>query len=240
MHSLDHIVEPLRGLALPVTSLALDADNVRKHDQRSIDAIAASLAAFHQRRPIIVQRDGMVVRAGNGLVRAAIQLGWTHVAALVLDDDEAQARAYAIADNRTGDLSAFDPEALAAMLDSLMLDDIDVGALGFSQAEYDVMALQFSHAGHGDAGELPSFEAVETHKPAAPAIPAPYEAPAVPAAPARAAPPAVKTASFVVHEAAYDKLMADLGALSVHYGTPAIGDTLLRAIEVARQAAAGV
>jgi DNA modification methylase len=67
----------------------------------------------------VVQRTGNIVRAGNGRVEAAKALGWTHIAAVVVDDESADAVAYAIADNRTAELAEWDNETLATLLDTL-------------------------------------------------------------------------------------------------------------------------
>ena len=74
----------------------------------------------------------MVVRAGNGRLMAAKALGWTHLAALIVDETEVEAVAFAIADNRTSDLSTFDDEALAKLLQSLPEDILSV--TGFTGA----------------------------------------------------------------------------------------------------------
>jgi ParB-like chromosome segregation protein Spo0J len=66
-----YIHESLAGLSVPIDSLNLDAANVRTHDDRNLDAIARSLDRWGQRQPIVVQREGMIVRAGNGRILAA-------------------------------------------------------------------------------------------------------------------------------------------------------------------------
>ena len=75
------ILDALRPLAVAVDGLHPDPANARTHDQRNLDAIKASLAKFGQRKPIVVQRQGMIVRAGNGTLAAAKALGWTEIAA---------------------------------------------------------------------------------------------------------------------------------------------------------------
>ena len=96
-------------------SLALDPRNARKHDQRSLDAIAASLAKFGQQKPIVISADGEVM-AGNGTLQAAQQLGWEHIESTTSNLTGQEARAYAIADNRTAELSTWDEAVLAEQL----------------------------------------------------------------------------------------------------------------------------
>jgi ParB-like chromosome segregation protein Spo0J len=62
---------------IAIADLSLDPNNARKHSQRNLDAIAASLKQFGQRKPIVVHRG--VVLAGNGTVEAAKTLGWTEI-----------------------------------------------------------------------------------------------------------------------------------------------------------------
>lgn len=127
------IAEPLRQLAIPIDSLHLDPANARVHGEKNLAAIKASLAQFGQRKPIVVQRAGMIVRAGNGTVTAAKALGWTEIAAVVLDDDNATAAQFAIADNRTAELAEWDPDVLATLLGGM--DDVTKLGLGFDEKD---------------------------------------------------------------------------------------------------------
>jgi ParB-like chromosome segregation protein Spo0J len=126
------IVEALRHLELNIGTIKTDSQNARVHSRRNIDAIKASLRQFGQRKPVVVRRSTMTVEAGNGTLVAARELGWDTIAAVVLDDDQVTATAYALADNRTGELADWDDEALRVHLLELADLDIDIGELGFS------------------------------------------------------------------------------------------------------------
>src|SRR3982751_439536 len=106
------IAPDLAPLAVPVDKLKLLPGNPRVGD---VDAIARSLAAFGQRKPVVANRDGTVI-AGNHTLLAARQLGWDAVAAVWVDDDTTTAHAYALADNRTAELGTYDDAALAAFI----------------------------------------------------------------------------------------------------------------------------
>lgn len=106
------IAADLAPLAVPVDKLKLLPGNPRVGD---VDAIARSLAAFGQRKPVVANRDGTVI-AGNHTLLAARQLGWDAVAAVWVDDDTTTAHAYALADNRTAELGTYDDAALAALI----------------------------------------------------------------------------------------------------------------------------
>ena len=117
--TISYIADALRPLAIPIESVNLDAANARLHPDKNLEAIARSLSRFGQRLPIVVQKQGMVVRAGNGRVMAALKMGWKWIAAVVVDEESVEATAYAIADNRTAELAGWDDDTLASLLQSL-------------------------------------------------------------------------------------------------------------------------
>lgn len=142
--NLDHIIEPLRPLAMPVGDIQYDPANARNHNERSIDAVAKSLREFGQRKPIVLHRDpttgDLTTKAGNGTLAAAIErLGWTHIAAVAVEEDPRRSNAYAIADNRTGELSDWDYKQLTALLPDLLDGDdaFDLDSMGWTQEEVD-------------------------------------------------------------------------------------------------------
>jgi DNA modification methylase len=124
-----YIAEGLRSLAVPIDDLHIDPANARAN--HALDRIAASLKAYGQRKPIIANRlqDGKI-EAGNGTWLAAKKLGWSRIAVVYVDDDPATAAAYGIADNRLSELSAWDLDALGALIPTV--DDLFTG---FTQAE---------------------------------------------------------------------------------------------------------
>jgi len=127
------IAKQIEHLSVPIADLTPDPANARKHGQKNLDAIKASLHKFGQRKPIVVQSEGMIVRAGNGTLEAAKALGWTHLAAVVIDEDNATAAQFAIADNRTGELAEWDDETLASLLDGM--DDETRNSLAFDEKD---------------------------------------------------------------------------------------------------------
>ena len=116
-----------------IESLKLDPNNARKHSKRNLDAIAASLNKFGQRKPIVVHQNTVI--AGNGTLEAAKTLGWTEISISRCPDDwdNDTAKAYALADNRSSELAEWDDAILATQL--LDLDEMgwDIEDIGFSQ-----------------------------------------------------------------------------------------------------------
>lgn len=119
--SYPYIAEALWPLAVPVESLELDPKNANKHDERGIAKIAGSLRAYGQRTPIVVQvtEDGRrIIRKGNGTWLGIKLNGWSHVAAVPIEESDSTATGYAIADNATGRYSEWDQDVLAELLNS--------------------------------------------------------------------------------------------------------------------------
>jgi ParB-like chromosome segregation protein Spo0J len=129
------IIESLRDLAVPIDSLQGLPGNPRVGD---VDAVAASLDRFGQRKPIVVRKDDGTIIAGNHTWQAAKQLGWSEIAVAYVGDDDVTAQAYALADNRTAELGSYDEEALAALIKTV--GDVDVDLLlstGWNQKQYE-------------------------------------------------------------------------------------------------------
>lgn len=140
----DHISEPLRVHAVPIGTLHHQEGNARLHDERNLEAIKASLQQFGQQKPIVYAVRGRkrIVVAGNGCLAAARALGWKTIAAVPTTLEEAKARKFALADNRSSDLSTFDGELLAAELAALQAEGEDLAGLGFSDEELSELLAQ--------------------------------------------------------------------------------------------------
>lgn len=112
------MVPKLTAESVPTSSLHLDPANARKHGPKSIAAIKASLQRFGQQKLLVVNGDGIVV-AGNGTLVAARELGWESIDVVRTNLTGADLVAYAIADNRTAELSEWDDDALAKLMKSI-------------------------------------------------------------------------------------------------------------------------
>lgn len=116
------IADSLRDLAVPLDQLRPLEGNPRRGD---VAAVRRSLERFGQRKPVVARADGTVI-AGNHMLAAARELGWPALAVTRVDDDDATAKAFALADNRTADLGSFDPSLLAAMIAEVEMADADL------------------------------------------------------------------------------------------------------------------
>lgn len=118
---------------VPIDKPQPDPANARLHDDRNLEAIRGSLRKFGQVRPLILW--GEVVIAGNGTLQAAKSLGWTEIAISRVPRDWTyeQARAYALADNRTAELASWDADLLSDQLVELDSMGWDVSEFGFPE-----------------------------------------------------------------------------------------------------------
>lgn len=134
-----HGSEALDANLVLVDALIEDPKNARGHDDKSVSAIAASLNRFGQVRPIVV-RNGVVL-AGNGTLQAARLLGWSQIAVLNADHlNDAEAKAFAIADNRTAELSHWNFDVLASTIKDLEHNSDDIlHSLGWSDRDLAVL-----------------------------------------------------------------------------------------------------
>src|SRR5262249_25053304 len=88
----------------PIGSIRPYDNNPRLNDA-AVDAVAASISAFGFRQPIVVDQAGVII-VGHTRYKAALKLSLTEVPVHVaVGLNEAQARAYRIADNQTAQLS---------------------------------------------------------------------------------------------------------------------------------------
>jgi site-specific DNA-methyltransferase (adenine-specific) len=132
---------------VPIDTVELHPRNPRLG---AVAAVAASLARFRQVKPIVVQRSTRYVVAGNHVVRAALSLGWTEIAANVQDLDDADAMALMLADNRTADLGGYDDVLLAAILAEQQAED-NLAATGY---DVDDVAALIAQAGNIEERDL--------------------------------------------------------------------------------------
>lgn len=149
---------------LLIADLHYDPANVRKHNERNLQVIRSSLARFGQQRPILVDGSN-VVRAGNGTLQAARELGWESILCVRTDLTGSEAIAYAIADNRSAELAEWEDGLLGQQLQGLLDDGIDLDAVGFSEDEIDALVKELADDGgmgsEGDEAPEPELDKAE-------------------------------------------------------------------------------
>lgn len=121
-----------------IGTLRPDPRNARTHSEANISAIEMSLRRYGQRRAAVIRSDGTIL-AGNGMLEAAVRAGLTELFCDVVPDkwSDDEARAFALADNRTAELADWDQEVLAQHLVELDLAGVDLSQLGFASRTHD-------------------------------------------------------------------------------------------------------
>lgn len=115
-----------------------------------VDAIAKSLEAFGQYRPIVANQAGTIL-AGHHVYYAAKKLGWERINTTIIEADEGESRRILLADNRLAELGEGpDLDLLLQALEHMGTDDFF--GTGFTD-DY-VRALQESAAGPPSLDDL--------------------------------------------------------------------------------------
>lgn len=139
----------LRSFLVALDDLTPDPRNPRRGD---VEAVARSLDAFGQRKPIVVRKGRgkrPTIIAGNQTYAAARSLGWTHLAVVDASDlDPKAAQAFALADNRTSDLATYDDEVLADVLREV---DEYLDATGYTAEDLDDLLADLADTIHASA-----------------------------------------------------------------------------------------
>jgi len=146
-------------IAPQLTTLAVPIDSVRPHPRNpnsgDIGSITTSLEQFAQYAPIVVQRSTGHIVKGNHTYLAARALGWTEIAANVMDYDDTQALAVLVGDNRHSELGTRDQDELGALLTELAKADALLGT-GYDGDDVDALLAELAAPDWGAAlGVLP-------------------------------------------------------------------------------------
>lgn len=110
--------------------------NPRFNDQ-AVEQIAESIKKFGFASPIIARKEDNRIIAGHTRYKAAKSLNIQYVPVRFMDLSEKEADALALADNRLGEISAWDDGLLGDILAELDDGEFDIDVVGFSQQEID-------------------------------------------------------------------------------------------------------
>lgn len=107
-------------------------NNPRNNDQ-AVDAVANSIKEFGWQQPIVVDKN-MIIIVGHTRYKAAKKLGLTKIPVVVATNlSDEQAKAYRLADNKSGELADWNEDLLTDELGGI--DDIDMSDFGFDNLE---------------------------------------------------------------------------------------------------------
>lgn len=132
-------------MKLELVYLALDKltpyeGNARKHEIQDITAIKKSIERYGFDDPIGIWSDKNIIVEGHGRLMAAKELGLESVPCIRLDHlTDEERRAYALAHNKTAELSSWDFAALNREL--LALNDDGMQDFGFAATQEELEAF---------------------------------------------------------------------------------------------------
>ena len=122
----------LKIVQIPIDQLTPYANNTRKHTEKDVEQIKASILADGFNDPIGVWGKDNVIVEGHGRWMACKELGYKTVPCIRLDhltDD--QRKEYAIRHNRSAEFSTWDFNILAEEIADLEADGVDMSGLEF-------------------------------------------------------------------------------------------------------------
>jgi DNA modification methylase len=109
--------------------------NARVCPESAVEKVAASIAEFGWRQPLVVDEQGVIL-AGHTRLLAARKLGLSEVPVHVATGlTAAQAKAFRLMDNRSNQETSWDLELLPLELEELLTMEIDPALTGFSADE---------------------------------------------------------------------------------------------------------
>lgn len=143
----------LQSLAVPIASLKPYGRNARRGN---VEVIRRSLERLGQYRPVVVRVGTNEVLAGNHTLAAALELGWTELAATFIEVDDETAARINLIDNRAPELGGYDERALADLLESLPTLD----STGFERSDLAALlaSLEADREGADTKAEEPPAE----------------------------------------------------------------------------------
>lgn len=132
----------MKTVKMKVSDLNEDKRNANKHSKKNIEAIKSNLLAYEQYSPLVIRKGSNIVMIGNGRLQAMKELGWKECYCFVMDITDAEAKRLAIADNRTSELSEWDDNVLAELLQEIGIEEAN-GA-GFDESDLASLFAQIS------------------------------------------------------------------------------------------------
>jgi len=130
----------------PISDLKPSNRNARTHSRKQINQVARSIEEFGFTNPVLTDDTGRII-AGHCRLEAAKLLGLQEVPTLRLSHlNEAQIRAYMIADNKLAENAGWDKGILTIEFQELIELGFDLEFTGFSMAEIDLTLAEIGES----------------------------------------------------------------------------------------------
>lgn len=124
--------------------LRANAQNTKSHPARQLAKIKNSIRTFGFVGALVIDDDDVVL-CGNGRLVAALELGLTEVPTMCVGHlNEAQRRAFAIADNKSAEGALWIEDKLAEQLEAILAlePEFEITDTGFAVGEIDLLLGQ--------------------------------------------------------------------------------------------------
>lgn len=130
----------MNGLSVdyvPVDSVTPYINNARLHTEYDLSAIRSSIEQFGFNDPVGVWGKDNIVVEGHGRLEVAIEMGMQTIPVIHLDHlSDNERRAYALAHNKTAELSSWNYATLEEELRELFM--FDMKTIGFTETQENI------------------------------------------------------------------------------------------------------
>lgn len=113
-------------------------ENNPRNNKDAVDAVAESIKNYGFLVPLVLDKDNVII-TGHTRYLAAKKLGMKELPCIIVPLNEADAKAYRIADNKAQDLSSWNYGLLSCELD--LLNDLGVDLLKTGFKEYEIQNI---------------------------------------------------------------------------------------------------
>ena len=125
-------MDELKIVYLPLDDLTPYEHNARKHEEKDLQTIENSIKEFGMCDPIGIWGENNIIVEGHGRLLALKEMGYKEAPCIRLDHlTDEQRRAYALAHNKTAEMSEWDFTELDKELQELMDMEFDMSQFGF-------------------------------------------------------------------------------------------------------------
>ena len=133
-----------------LTKLIPYVNNAKIHGEDQVTKIASSIREFGFLNPVLIDKKFNII-AGHGRVMAAKKLELKTVPCVFIEGlTDAQRKAYILADNKLGELAAWDQDLIAQELQALNEVGFDIDLTGFTMDDTILDLEPIDDGGIGD------------------------------------------------------------------------------------------
>lgn len=146
------------------TSILVPYENNPRHNDDAVAKVAASIAKFGFKVPIVIDANNVIV-TGHTRLRAAQQLGLEEIPCIIADDlTAAQSKAFRLADNKVSETATWDMDKLMQEMEELSFD-FELSDFGF-ELSFDLFPEESKKkpVPAGEQEEIPEETEVSTNE----------------------------------------------------------------------------